>query len=289
MMGFEVRKIPTAVSDFDAIVQGGLPEGSVVLLLGDVGAGQHEFVYTSAAKLLIVKEHPRLSKYYLGTFANVENLPEKICYLSFSRSKEDVLREVGLSFNDDYYLALKRKLVFKDLSASYFRKSLVPQSWTNEENEGNGGEAPANPFSSGPKESVLESLVEFLDNNARNSMVIVDSLTDLVVNKTIDTREMVGVLRGVQRAAKKWNCIIYFLLTSGIMEKREEQMLVDSMDGVLVFEWNKYLRSTKRQRYMFIEKFMSVLPHIESDRISRFPTMITSKSGMVVINMEKIS
>ncbi len=285
-MGFEVRKIPTAVSDFDAIIQGGLPEGSVVLLLGDVGAGQHEFVYTSASKTAIVKEHPNLSEYYLGSFADVGSLPEKICYVSFSRSKEDVLREVGSSFNSHYHDALKRKLIFKDLSSSYFKKSLVPQSWTDEDNDGN---KPANPFSTAPKEGVLESLVNFLDENAKDAVIIVDSLTDLVVTNTVDTRELVGVLKGIQRAAKKWNGIIYLLLTQGILDKREEQMLVDSVDGVLIFEWNKYFRTTKRQRYLFIEKFMSVLPHIEGDRIARFPTMITSRSGLVVINMERIS
>lgn len=285
-MGFEVRKIPTAVADFDAIVQGGLPEGSVVLLLGDVGAGQHEFVYTSASKLSIVKERPETGHYYLGHFADITAVPEKICYVSFSRSREDVLREVGLSFNDQYRDALKRKLIFKDLSASYFQKSIVPQNWTH---GGNGGEAPANPFAKEDRKGVLESLVEFLDENAQDSMIIIDSLTDLVVTKTVDTHDLVGVLRGIQRAAKRWNCVIYFLLTTDIMEKREEQMLLDSVDGVLVFEWNKLYRTTKRQRYMFIEKFMSVLPHIEGDRIARFPTMITSKSGLVVINMEKIS
>ena len=120
-------------------------------------------------------------------------------------------------------------------------------------------------------------------------MIIVDSLTDLVVSKSVSTHDLVGVLRGIQRASKKWNGIIYLLLTKDIMEKMDEQMLIDSVDGVLVFEWNKLYRTTKRQRYMFIEKFMSVLPHIKEDRIARFPTMVSSKSGLIVINMDTIS
>ena len=117
-MGYNIRKIPTAVSDFDAIIHGGLPEGSVVLLLGDMGAGQQEFVYTSASKLSIVKERPEVFDSYLGHYCDVAGLPEKICYVSFARSKEDVLREIGLSFNREFHDALQRKLVFKDLSAT---------------------------------------------------------------------------------------------------------------------------------------------------------------------------
>jgi KaiC/GvpD/RAD55 family RecA-like ATPase len=50
LMGYSVLKVPTGVPDFDAIIKGGLPEGSVVLLTGDIGAGQQEFIYTSAYK-----------------------------------------------------------------------------------------------------------------------------------------------------------------------------------------------------------------------------------------------
>lgn len=285
-MGYNIRKIPTAVSDFDAIVHGGLPEGSVVLLLGDMGAGQQEFVYTSASKLSIVKERPEAFDSYCGHSCDIAGLPDKICYVSFSRPKEDILREIKMSFNREFHDALKRKIIFKDLSASYFSKTIVPSNWAHNDNGDNGS---SSPFSSSPKETVLESLVSFLDENAQNSMIIIDSLTDLVLSGVVEIPELVGVLRGIQRAAKRWNGIIYFLLTRGIMDKQYEQMILDSVDGVLIFEWNHYLRTMKRQRYIYIEKFMSVLPHIESDRVSRFPTMVSSRFGLTVVNMDIIS
>ncbi len=293
-MGHSVRKIPTAVADFDAIVHGGLPEGSVVLLLGDLGAGQQEFAYTSASKLSIVKEHPMLFENYCGAYCDIAGLPEKICYISFSRPKEDILREISSSFNQDYHDALKRKLIFKDLSASYFSKTIVPSSWTHndpdkEKDNGNGGADEFLVFTSSPKESVLESLVNFLDENAQDSMIIIDSLTDLVVSGTVDILELIGVLRGIQRAAKRWNGVIYLLLTRDVMDKQKEQMILDSVDGVLTFEWSHYLRSTKRQRYLYIEKFMSILPHIENDRMIKFPTRVSASSGITVVNMEVIA
>jgi len=283
MMGFYVKKVPTGVADFDAIIDGGLPDGSLVMLLGDVGAGQHEFVYTSAFKLGLVKERPSQAKYYLGHFCDFSALPDNICYITFSRSKEDILREIGTSFDPDFHAVLKRKLKFKDFSASYFNKTIVPPSWTGARSDEKAL------FASAPKENVLEELVDFLDENADNSMIIVDSLTDLVISDMVDTNELVSVLKGIQRATKRWGGIIYLLMTRGIIDSMKEQMLIDSVDGVIVFEWNHYHRSSKRQRYIYVEKFMSLLPHLDEGRMARFPTIVTAHSGLTVVNMEMIA
>ncbi|MFO7618289.1 MAG: recombinase RecA [Thermoplasmata archaeon] len=280
-MGHSVLKVPTGVSDFDAIIKGGLPEGSVVILMGDVGAGQNEFVYTSAFKLSTVKEHPYLGQSMMGSFCNFEGLPEHICYVTFSRSKHDILREISEGFDSSFYNMLSRKIKFKDLSAHYYKKSLVPASWTDEDN---GGKL----FAGTPKESVLEALIQYLDEAPANSMIVIDSLTDLVVSEHIKITDLVNVLRGMQRAAKNWGGVIYIMLTKGILDIKDEQMLIDSVDGVLVFEWTKYHKSSKRQRYMYVEKFMSVLPHLDDIRIARFPTRVTAQSGLTVINMEAI-
>jgi len=65
-------------------------------------------------------------------------------------------------------------------------------------------------------------------------------------------------------------------------------MVIDSVDGVLRFEWAKFHHTSKRQRYLYVEKFMSVLPHLDQERIARFATLITSQSGFVVINTERV-
>ncbi len=280
-MGHATLKVPTGVPDFDAIVKGGLPEGSVVILMGEIGAGQHEFVYTSAYKLATVKEHPYMIESMLGSFCNLEGLPDHICYVTFSRSKHDILREISEGFDISFYNMLSRKIQFKDLSAHYYKKSLVPPSWTDEDN---GGKL----FASTPKESVLEALIQYLDEVPKNSLIIIDSLTDLVVSENIKITDLVNILKGMQRAAKNWGGVIYAMLTKGILDNRDEQMLVDSVDGVLVFEWSHYHKSSKRQRYMYVEKFMSLLPHLDEKRIARFPTMVTAQSGMTVVNMEAI-
>jgi len=276
---FPVKRIPTGVSDFDTIVKGGLPAGSLVLLLGDVGAGQREYVYTSAAKIAIVSENPSLKKYYLGSSAEDGVLPKKICYISFTRSKEDILKEVGISFNPQYVEAMQRLTTFKDFSGEYFRRTVVPASWTNRVED--------NPFG-GQSENLLERFVTFLDENAQDSVVIVDSLTDLVESNEISDDDLIATMKGLQRASKYWDGVVYLLLTQGIMENKYQQMLMDAVDGVLTFQWRNYLNSSKRQRYMYVEKFIGVLPHLEAGRIARFPTTVTSNQGLTILYMERI-
>jgi len=275
---FSVRKVPTGIADLDSIVDGGFPEGSLVLLLGDIGAGMQEYVYTAGSKIAIVHQHPELRRYFLGQACDDSVLPERICYATFSRSREAILQELGASFNGEFYYAFRDLALFKDFSGTYFRNSVVPSSWTQQESA-----------FGGPSENILESLVTFLDENARGSLVVIDSLTDLVEGEAVEMRDLVTTVKGLQRASKDWGGVTYLLMTRGILEKRYEQMVIDSVDGCLTFEWRSYLNSSKRQRYMYVEKFTSVLPHLNREKIARFPTMVTSAQGLVVVYMERIA
>jgi len=135
---------------------------------------------------------------------------------------------------------------------------------------------------------VLEGLVNYLDEKAPGSMIIIDSLTDLVVSANIEIADLVAVMRGMQRVAKRWGGVIYLVLTNNVLDEKKQRMLMDSVDGSLVFEWSRYLNSSKRQRYMYVEKFISLLPHLDKERIARFATVVTAQSGLVVIDTERI-
>ncbi|MFW5914317.1 MAG: RAD55 family ATPase [Thermoplasmatota archaeon] len=278
-MDAPVPRIPTGVSDFDSIINGGFPAGSVVLLLGELGAGQIEFAMTSAAKLSLVKDHPESASFFLGQKGKNRVMPEKICYVTFSRSREDILQEIYASFNEEFYQAFRDHVLFKDFSSSYFKHTMVPSSWAGEH---------SSIFSKGEDEEVLEGLVNFLDQNAPDSLVIIDSVTDLVVSTKIDPYDLVSVLRGMQRVAKRWRGVVYLVLSKDIMEGMKQKMIMDSVDGSLVFEWSRFHQSSKRQRYLYVEKFMSILPHLDKERIARFATVVTSQSGLVVIDTERI-
>jgi KaiC/GvpD/RAD55 family RecA-like ATPase len=177
-MGASLRRIPTGVSDFDNIIKGGMPLGSVVLLLGDLGAGQNEYAITSAAKLSLVRENPQSAEFFLGTSVRERHMPSRICYITFSRSKEDILEEIRMSFNEDFYDSFKRNVIFQDFSDKYFRQTLVPRSWT--------GDGSSGLFSNNGEQGLLESMVSWLDENAKDTMVIIDSLTDLLLSTKIE-------------------------------------------------------------------------------------------------------
>jgi KaiC/GvpD/RAD55 family RecA-like ATPase len=251
----------------------------VVLLVGDLGAGQTEFAMTSASKLSMVKEHPDTAAFILGAGKD-SRLPDKICYITFSRSREEVLAELQSAFNNDFYSSFERIVQFKDFSSSYFRKTLVPRTWA--------GESSSIFSSDSTNENVLEGLVNYLDENAPGSMIIVDSLTDLVVSANIEITELVAVLRGMQRVAKRWGGVVYLVLTDKILDESKQRMILDSVDGSLVFEWSRYQNSSKRQRYMYVEKFISLLPHLDKERIARFATIVTAGHGLVVVDTERI-
>ncbi|MBN1678061.1 MAG: recombinase RecA [Candidatus Thermoplasmatota archaeon] len=276
----DAKRIPTGVADFDSIIRGGLPTGSVVLLLGDVGGGGLEFALTSTAKIGIVKEFPETRAFMLGDAGKSGKLPERMCYITFSRSKDDILQEVKMSFNRDFYESLSHNLLFKDFSKDYFVHTVVPTAWLDADGEG--------VFSDKKKDGLMESLVDFLDNNAPKSLVVIDSLTDLVVSETVNFQDVIALLKGIQRMSKKWGSVFYVLLTDNILDRKRQQMIIDSVDGVFKFEWAKFHHTSKRQRYLYVEKFMSVLPHLDQERIARFATLITSQSGFVVINTERV-
>lgn len=275
---FATPKVPTGIADLDSIVNGGFPAGSTVLLNGDIGAGMLEYVYTAASKIAIVRDHPHMRHYFLGPTCDDSTLPEKIIYVTFSRPRDVILQEVAASFNPEFATAFASRATFRDFSAAYFRNSVVPSSWTHQEN----------PFDT-HSENVLESLVEYLDANGHDALVVVDSLTDLMEAEIVELRDLVTTVKGLQRAAKGWGGLVYLLLTRGILERRHEQRIIDSVDGCLVFEWRTFANSSRRQRSMYVEKFTQVLPHLNRDKIARFPTMITSEHGLVVVYMERIS
>lgn len=279
-MGALAKSIPTGVADFDSIIKGGFPAGSVVLLVGDIGAGQMEFALTSAAKLAMVKERPESAGFLLGAGKD-SRLPDKICYITFSRSREEVLAELQSAFNGDFFESFERLVKFKDFSSAYFRKTMVPRSWA--------GEASSIFASGGSSDNVLEELVNYLDENAPGSMIVIDSLTDLVVSANIEITDLIAVLRGMQRVAKKWGGVVYLVLTNNVLDEKKQRMIMDSVDGSLVFEWSRYANSSRRQRYIYVEKFISLMPHLDKERIARFATVVTAQSGLVVIDTERIA
>lgn len=272
-----LSKMPTGIQSFDPVIKGGFPAGAFVLLLGEVGAGSQEFMYTSALMLSQLKNAGT-------TLKPGVKLPEKIVYISFTKSKENIMQSFStLKVAGD--LALEKTVTFVDLSANYFAKTMVPSRWTS------GGTESLNTLKSAQKNKTLfESLIEALEAHAPNNLVIIDSLTDMLRSTVADKvswADFVSLLKGIERMSKQWNSTIYAMLTSQIFEHSNEEEVADCVDGVLVFNW-EVTSANQRQRMMYIKKFRGLMPHLEEDNVVRFETRVSASRGFEVSNIREI-
>ncbi len=276
-------RVPTGVPDFDHL-SGGLPLGSVVLLAGEAGAGHQEFALTSAAQLMLHQDDPAMHPFHLGTTRGDYVYPKGVAYVSLTRSKAQVLREVDGAFDEDYGKVLARHLTFHDLSPSYFADSVVPPSWS-------ALESPLlSTMAAGPRRSsnALGALAEAVEASGPDQLVIVDSLTDLLVRRGVDPEEMLTLVKGLRRKAKSWGGLVYLLLSRGVVPAASEQALYDSVDGVLSFMWTASPLHSHRQRSMLIEKFMPVLSRVPPEHQGRFVIRISNVSGLVTTQYERV-
>lgn len=282
MINIKLNKIPTGIPTLDTIIKGGFPSGSLVLLIGDVGAGNLEFAYTSAVMLSILKSNQQKFKTVReqALLAEDENLklPKNICYISFMHSKEDLMAELGHAFSPEFAATLSENMFFKYLSQSSIFPQANDEDWLSIKTM----------RSLDDERELIKELISVLDARAPNNIVIIDSLTSLfrACNRFMDWNDIVSLLEYLQQRAKKWDGLVYLLMGRGILESMKEEEIMDVADGVLVFEW--FQDGFSRQQGMYMKKFRGVMPHVAKDYIVRFDTMVTDSEGFVVTNVKRI-
>ncbi len=280
------RRVATGVADLDGL-SGGVPVGSVVLLVGEAGAGHQEFALTSATHQMFYQEDPSLQRFFLGTTRGNFVFPPNVSYISLTRSREQVLREVEGAFHAAYLQVLERHLKFLDLSPAYFADSVVPPQWASTPTPllSPAGTSPARFESAG---GPLSALARAFEEGGPNSVVVVDSLTDLVVRSGVSASDLLSLVKGLRRRAKGWDGLVYLLLSKGVASPDTEQALFDSVDGVFSFSWNSNPTRSSRQRVMAIPKFMPVLAHVRPEHQGRFVIRVSPVSGLVTTQYERI-
>jgi KaiC/GvpD/RAD55 family RecA-like ATPase len=277
-------RTPTGISTLDSIIKGGFPSGSLVLLIGDAGAGNTEFAYTCAVRHSMMKKNPENQK-SVNDQLNMclqknENLkfPERICYISFTHTKEDIMDELGHTFPLEFASALSENMIFRDLSPNSLFPSGNKENWMSLKALRSVDE----------ERNIINELVSTLDASAPNSLVIIDTLTSLfhACSRSMCWNDRISFLEELQRKSRKWDGLVYLLLGRGIFESMKEEEMMDVVDGVLVFEW--FEEGFSRQQAMYMKKFRGVMPHIARDFIIRFNTMVTNSEGFVVTNVKRI-
>ncbi|QSZ67643.1 hypothetical protein RJ40_09045 [Methanofollis aquaemaris] len=269
-------KIPTGIPSLDPVLEGGVPPGSVVLLLGDIGSGMTDFIRTSAISLAKLKTN--------SGNGSAPGIDGEVVYITITRVREDILGEVALSVSPEIYPIIEKGVRFEDLSEIYFDSSIVPVEWYSENVD-----IVARMHQRSHRDDILASLAGLLSETAPQSVIIVDSLTELATQA--DTQErwraFTGFLHGIQRVAKRWGSVIYLPLAQGVLSRPHELEVMDSADAVILFRWEE-LQGMRRQRTMYVQKFRGVMPHLEERDLVKFAVKITPGSGFEVSNIRVV-
>ncbi|SAI87105.1 hypothetical protein MBBA_0219 [Methanoculleus bourgensis] len=270
-------RTPTGIASLDPVLDGGVPPGSVVLLLGEPGASSIEFVEASIIRLSTMKRNGAGGEHLL--------LPDGISYVTLTRMREDVLKEMALSFNPESYNHLAEEIVFHDLSELYFDASIVPPDWYGE------GSVIERLQKKQRKENsdILAELARVLSGCPENSLIVMDSLTDIAPPLTEGARwhAFIALLRGLQRVSKRWKTTIYLLLTSGILDRSRELEIADCVDATIHFRWEE-TGAQRRQRVMYFEKFQGVMPYLEDKNLVKFAVRVSAAGGFEVQNIRVV-
>jgi len=270
--------IPTGIPSLDPLLFGGLPLGTLILLIGESGAGCEEFTYTSTASLSQMKndEGSRLA-------ANAI-LPEKILFVTMTRRKGDLVNEISRAFARDMKEELQH-VEFFDLSDLFFEKSLVPLQWYSH----HGNIIERMQSKTRLSDNILTALANKLDQTPHRSILVLNTLTELATQfpTAREWPSFVAYIRGLQRALTIWNSCMYLILANGVLNPWQECELKDACDAVIHFQW-EVSPTAKRQRILYIDKFRGILPQLEDKELVKFLVKITPAQGFEVNNIRAV-
>lgn len=275
-------KIPFGVAHLDRVIGGGAPDGSVVLLVGESGAGAREFLYTSAAMNALATGDPELFDLYYGDLHGDAAPPPEVHFVSFTEARSAITSEMGHAMDEDIVAGAVDEITFTDLSRPYFQTSPVPRDWY----AGTTHRVTDLERSTTP-ESVLEAFGRHLSEKAPGNLVVVDSVTDLVdsIAEGMTWTDIAMLVKGLVKAVHRWGGLVILLANRATLEPTELGHLTDGASGTLVFEWES--GGSKRARTMVVEEFRGVLSRLEDENIVRFETEI-HEGGFDISDVRKI-
>jgi len=275
-------RFPFGIARLDTIINGGAPAGSVVLLAGDAGAGAREFLYTCAVVNGLAHTDPERFELNYGQIGELAAIPPEIHYVSFTASEAELERELKMVIDPAVVEPSLDAITFVDLSSTYFQLSPVPHSWYAGESQ-----QLQDLGRRDDRRDALEALGDYLDEHARENLVLIDSLSDLgaLSRNRLTWSDIALVLKGLRRAARSWNGLILLLLDKEGVPPAEFGQLMGSADGTFVFEWAA--GGNELDRTMVVKEFRGVLPEIEEEDIVRFETEI-HEGGFDISDVRKI-
>ena len=276
-------RIPFGVDRLDELIGGGAPPGSVVLLAGEAGAGSREFLYTSAVMNGLARAGEDLFDLHYGEVSDGAELPEEVHYISFTGAEDQLREEVGMSMNTEIAETGLEPVQFKSLSQPYFHTSPVPRGWYAEETP----ELTNLRKRHEDREELLSAFGNALSERAPNSLVVVDSLSDLVgaVGETLSWSDITYLLSGLQKAAHEWQGLILLHVNHETLTDVELGQLMEACSGTLRFQWET--GGSTRARTLVVKQFRGVLSQIEEENIVQFEAEL-GDAGFDISDVRKI-
>jgi KaiC/GvpD/RAD55 family RecA-like ATPase len=277
-----MESIPFGVKRLDTILEGGAPTGSVVLLVGESGAGAREFLYTSAAMNALAHADAELFDLYYGELVGEARVPPEIHYVSLTADESYVEREMRYTMADEIAEAAIGEIRFHDLSAEYFLPSPIPREWYLGETT-----TLTDLGSNHNRDDVLAALGEYLNRHAAENLVVIDSITDLVaaISDEMAWNDIAMLMKGLAKAAHRWGGLILLLVNEETLQPTELGHLMDAAGGTFEFKWAS--GGSSRIRTMVVKEFRGVLSRLEEENIVRFETEI-HEGGLDISDVRKI-
>jgi KaiC/GvpD/RAD55 family RecA-like ATPase len=278
-----MNRLPFGINRLDGIVEGGAPPGSVVLLSGEAGAGAREFMYTSAVMNGLARAGTEAFELHYGDLHANASLPEEIHYISFTAEKEELKREIGSAMDGDIARQGLEAVTFHSLSRQFFHVSPVPREWYAEETPDIKNLRKRHE----DREQLLTVLGETLSENAAGSLVVIDSLSDLVatLGESTEWSDVTYLLKGINKAADTWNGLILVHATRETLSATRHGQLVDACGGTMRFRWET--GGSTRARTLVVKQFRGILSQIEDDDIVQFETDL-GEAGFDISDVRKI-
>jgi KaiC/GvpD/RAD55 family RecA-like ATPase len=275
-------RLPLGISRLDSIIGGGAPPGSVVLLAGEVGAGAREFVYTTVAMNGLAHADPELFDLYYGGLHGDASVPNDIHYISFTEEREAIVDEMAFAMDDEIVDSGTEAVDFVDFSTEYFGLSQVPREWYT-------GQTPGitDLGDRDRRRGTLDAVGEYMNAHASGSLVVIDSVTDLVSAAAgeFSWSEITLLMKGLKKASYEWGGLVMLLVNVEALSDRELGRLMDASDGSLLFEWES--GGSERARTLVVKQFRGVLSRLEEENIIQFETDI-SDAGFDISDVRKI-
>ena len=267
-----MSRIPFGIPGLDRDFAG-IPQGSFVLLTGEVDSGVDEFAYTSTAMIQMAREDPELFRRYNDRQAELGDVPDNVHYISLERHEELVTDKMSAVLDARQYDALTKNMEFLDLTDEFFENMSLSLPAEGAETDRSYPE-------------LVTDLAEYLEEEASDDIVVIDSLTSLfkMTEFGLERRDIIAFLTWLTDASYEWDGLVYVINHRRPTSVRNDAVLASTPDGIMYFSISSIGGGLHRQMYM--GSFRGTLSRSQ-DRIKVYDTNIAS-TGFHVSTVHEI-